>query len=70
MRMNDSSQSYDKMGKKGVTVDVIETLERKCDSIDKLPSLVSNMNVKMDKKEPPYKPGVDQNRPRGQGRGR
>ena len=58
------------MGKKGVTFDVMETLERQHDSIDKLSSLVSKMNVKMDKKEAPYKPKVYQNIPRGQGRGR
>ena len=36
------------MGKKGVTFDAIETLERQHDSIDKLSSLVSKMNVKTD----------------------
>ena len=48
----------------------METLERQCDSIDKLSSFISKMNVKMDRKETPYKPRVYQNRPRGQGRGR
>ena len=46
----------------------METLERQCDSIDRLTSLVSKMNVKMGKKETPYKPKVYQNRHRGQGR--
>ena len=68
--MNDCNQSYEKSGKKGVTFDVMETLERLCDSMDRLTSLVSKMNVKMDKKETPYKPKVYQNRNRGQGRGR
>ena len=40
------------------------------DSIDKLTSLVSKINFKMDRKETPYKPRVYQNRPRGQSRGR
>ena len=36
MRVSDSNQSYDKLGKKGVTFDTMETLEIQCDSIDKL----------------------------------
>ena len=70
IKMNECSQSYEKLGKKGVTFDVMEILERQCDSIEGLTSLVSKMNVKMDKKETPYKPKVYQNRHRGQGRGR
>ena len=50
MEVNDCNQSYEKSGKKGVTFDTMETLERQCDSIDRLTSLVSKMNVKMDKK--------------------
>ena len=34
----------------------METTERNSDSIDKLTSLVSKMNVKMDRREAPYKP--------------
>ena len=60
MKMNDFNQSYEKSGRKGATFDVMETLERHCDSIDRLTSLVSKMNVKMDKKETPYKPRVYQ----------
>ena len=56
MKMNDCNQSYEKSGKKGVTFDVMETLERQCDSKDRLTSLVNKRNVKMDKKETPYKP--------------
>ena len=70
MRVNECSQSSEKSGKKGMTFDVIETLERHRDNIDKLTSLVSKMNVKMDRKEIPYKPKLYQNRPRGQGRDR
>ena len=69
-RVNDCSQSSDKSGKMGMTFDAIETLERHSNSIDKLSSLISKMNVKMDRKETPYKPRAYQNRPRGQGRGR
>ena len=49
MQVNDSSQS----GKRGVTFDAMETLERHGDSIDKLTLLVSKMNVKLDKREAP-----------------
>ena len=70
MRVNECSQSSEKLGKKGMTFHVIETLEEHSYSIDKLTSLVGKMNVKMDRKETPYKPRVYQNRPRSQGRGR
>ena len=46
------------------------TFNRHSDSIDKLTSLVSKMNVMIDRKETPYKPRVYQNRPRGQSKGR
>ena len=65
MQMTDSGQTNDSSSKKGVTFDVMETLERHSDSIDRLTCLVSKMNVKMDKKEAPHKPRVYQNRPRG-----
>ena len=50
--MNTSSENnYSSMNscKKGVTFDAMETIERNSDSIDKLTSLVSKMNMKMDK---------------------
>ena len=49
---------------KGVTFDALETIERNSDSIDKLTSLVSKMNMKMDKCETQYKPKVYQSRER------
>ena len=58
MRVNECSQSSKKSAKNGMTFDVIETLERQSDSIDKLTYLVSKMNVKMDRKETPDKPKV------------
>ena len=70
MWVTDCSQSSDRTSKRGVTFDAMETLERHSDSIDKLTLLVSEMNVKMDKKETPYKPRVYQGRPRGQSRNR
>ena len=38
--------------KKGVTFDAMETLERNSDCIDRLTSLVSNMKMTMDRKNP------------------
>ena len=69
MWVNDCIQSSDRTNKR-VTFDAMETLERHSDSIDKLTLLVSKMNVKMDKKETPYKPRVYQGRPRGKSRNR
>ena len=40
--------------KEGVTFGAKETLERNSNCIDKLTSLVSNMKMTMDKKQPPY----------------
>ena len=66
MWMNECGQT----NKKGVAFDAMETLERHSNSTDRLTSLVSMMNVKLDKKEAPYKPRVYQSRPRGNSRGR
>ena len=46
--------------KKGVTFDVMETIERNSDIVDRLTSLVSKMNIKVDKWETQYKPQVYQ----------
>ena len=42
--------------KKAVTFDAMEMLERNSDCIDRLTSLVSDMKMTMDRKQPPYKP--------------
>ena len=66
---NDNNYSTKNSCKKGVTFDVLETLEKNSDSIDKLTSLVSKMNVKMVKQyETQYTPQVYQGRRRGQNR--
>ena len=70
IQMNECGQATDRSSKRGVTFDAMETLERHCNSIDQVTSLVSTMNVKMDKKEAPYKPKVYQIKLRGQIRGR
>ena len=52
-----------------MTFDALETIERNSDSIGKLTSLVSKMNVKMGKQfETQYKQQVCQGRKRGQNR--
>ena len=53
---------------RGVTSDAMETLERNSNCIDKLMSLVSDMNMTMDRKLSPYKPRVYQGRSRNQSR--
>ena len=54
--------------KRGLTFDVMETLERNSDCIDKLTSLVSAMKMMIDKKQSPYKPKIYQGRSRNQNR--
>ena len=66
MQMSDDSQSSNRIGKKGVTFDAMDAIERNADGIDKLTSLVSKMNVKMDKREAPYKSQIYQGRFSGQ----
>ena len=46
---SDSNYCSMKSSKKGVTFDVMETIERNSNNIDKLTSLVRKMNMKMDK---------------------
>ena len=66
---NDKNYTTKNSYRKGVTFDALETIERNRDSIDKLTSFVSKMNVKMDKQcETQYKPQVYQGRRRGQNR--
>ena len=56
--------------KKGVTFDAKETLERNSDCIDRLTSLVSDLKMTMDRKQPQYKPKIYQGRSRNQNAGR
>ena len=48
--------------KKGVTFDTMEMLERNSDSLDQLTSLVSDLKMTMDRKQPQYKPKIYQGR--------
>ena len=69
MRMTSNDKySTQTNNKRGVTFDVMETLERKSNCIDKLTSLVSDMKMTMDRKQSPYKPRVYQGRSRNQNR--
>ena len=53
MKVSDNNYSSMKASKKGVRFDVMRSIERNGDSIDKLTSLVSKMNMKIDKRETP-----------------
>ena len=46
---NDHNYSSKNSSKKGMTFNALETIEKNSDSIDKLTSLASKMNMKMDK---------------------
>ena len=67
---SEHNHSSMKNSKGGVTFDVIETIERNSDIIDKLTTLVSKMNMKMAKRETQYKLQIYQGRNRGQNRNR
>ena len=67
---NNDSHSPQNQQNKGVTFDAMETLERNSDCIDCLTSLVSNLKMTMDRKQPQYKPKIYQGRPRNQNVGR
>ena len=56
--------------KKGVTFDAMEILERNSGCIDRLTSLVSDLKMTMDRKQPQYKPKIYQGRSQNQNTGR
>ena len=64
MKAANNSDSHTPQGhqKKGVTFDVMETLERNSDCIDRLTSLVSDLNMTINRKWPQYKPKIYQGR--------
>ena len=69
MRMTSNDKySMQTNNKRGVTFDVMETLERNSDCIDKLTSLVSDMKMTIGRKQSPYKPRICQGRSRNQNR--
>ena len=50
--MKASKKNEKKHDKKGVSFDALETIDRHSDSMDKLASLVSKLNMKLDKQKP------------------
>ena len=65
---NNDCHSPQNQQKKGMTFDVMETLERNSDCIDRLTSLVSDLKMTMDR-EPQYKPKIYQGRSQSQNNG-
>ena len=59
---NSDRHSPQNQQKKGVTFDAMETLERNSDCIDRLTSLMSDVKMTMDRKQPQYKPKIYQGR--------
>ena len=69
MRMTSNDKySTQTNNKRGVTFDVMETIERNSNCIDKLTTLVSDMNMTIDRKQSSYKPRIYQGRSRTQNR--
>ena len=66
---NNDSHSPQNQQKKSVTFDAMETLERNRNCIDHLTSVVSGLQMTMDRKQPQYKPKIYQGRSRNQNAG-
>ena len=66
---NNDCHSPQNQQRKGVTFDAMETLERNSDCIDRLMTLVSDLKMMMDRKQPQYKPKIYQGRPQNQNTG-
>ena len=66
---NSDSHSSQNHQKKGLTFDAMETLERNSYCIDRLTSLVSDLKMTMDGKQPQYKPKIYQGRSQNQNTG-
>ena len=67
---NNDCHSPQNQQKKGVTFDAMETLERNSECIDRLTTLVSDLKMMMDRKQPQYKPKIYQGRSQNQNVGR
>ena len=65
---SNNNHSVPNNNKRGVTFDVMETLERNSNCIDKLTSLVSDMKITIDRKQSPYKPRIYQGGSKNQNR--
>ena len=64
MKATSANDSYSSQNhqKKGVIFDAMEMLERNSDCIDQLTSLVSDLNMAINRKQPQYKPKIYQGR--------
>ena len=60
-----SQKNAKKNSKKGVSFGALEPIDRHSDSMDKLASLISKLDMKLDKQEAQYRPQVYQARNRG-----
>ena len=56
--MKASKESKKKNSEKGVSFDALGTTDRHSDSMDKLASIVSKLEMKLEKQETQYKPKV------------
>ena len=65
--MKASQENAKKNSEKGLSFGALENIDRHSDSMDKLASLVSKLDMKLDKCEPQYRPQVYQARNRGHG---
>ena len=63
--MKASKENKKKYNEKDVSFDALETIDRHSDSMEKLVSLVSKLDMKLDKPETQYKPKTYQGRNRG-----
>ena len=66
---NGDSHSPQNHQKKAVTFDAMEMLERNSKCIDRLTSLVIDLKMTMDRKQPQYKPKIYQGRSQNQNTG-
>ena len=62
-----ANQESEKICKKGVSFGALEIIERNSDSIDKLTSPVTKLDMKLDRRETQYRPRIYQGRNRGHG---
>ena len=58
----------DKKGKKAVSFDARDVLERNSENVERMTVLMDKMHIKLDQKEVSYKPQIYQKRGRGQNR--
>ena len=66
---DNDSHTPENQQKRGVTFDAMEMLERNSDCIGRLTTLVSDLKMTMDRKQPQYKPKIYQGMSRNQNTG-